>query len=570
MKTPPHLLPVSVLSLDLEDPSEENFLQHLHRAIGQGSRWIVVPFGFPAVKSQDIYFSRLAKKHRIHLVAGFLQKRKRIAKIYEPSGKIAGEYAQTHQLPDEKFVPGNKLAPIQTKQGTVGLSIGSDIYFPEIHWSLAQQGADFLIHLDVDRGVNDHFYSTISPKVRAFDVHRPFLIARPSSNVLKLVHNEEMEIAGTPMNPSVIYDQNGAILASTGFSQGVATAQLRFEQHCISREKKSNTPVAKGLDVWKLYFNDSREKYFGLLRKPYAPKKKPSYSKRNIRVAILTHRFSEQLGKNDATLLELVNKACKQKPDIIICTEMEKEARPETPAIAATIKKVIAQSKRANAYMLIGGMRAHKPDSPQDRTSHGWLWNRKGERVFESIIMLYGKGVGQACFDTDFGRIGIRLCGDVYAPELDRLFALQGADIVLNPSMSWGASGSINTELSQARAMDNGHFIANAHLAFSDAGQRSHVIDPMGAILASSAYYESSVLVTDIDLDAPRGVFVKSGERKFDRHAYLAEYRGKHSHRLFSQQQLLKLRRPELYHMLDTDRPDHPFTTRDRGDGKLE
>lgn len=509
----------------------------------------------------------MARTHRVHLVAAHREGRRNVARVYAPSGKVAGEYAQTHRLPGENHSTGDMLAPVSTRIGKIGLSIGSDIYFPEIHWSLAQQGADLLVHLDVDRGVRDHFHSVLSPKVRAFDTHRPFLIARTSSRSLKLVHNEEMEIAGVPMSGSVIIDQNGATLASTGFSQGVATAILRTEQHCQSEEHAANLPLSRGTDVWKMYFNDSRARYFAPLRRAHAPPRKPRYRKRRIRVAVLSHFYAHQLGKDDAALLKLLREACAAKPDIVVCTEMEREACPDDPRVAARLRKMVDTCRKAGSYLLVGGIRASKPGTPQDRASHGWLWNRKGKRVFESVIMLYGYGCGQECFDTDFGRIGIRLCGDVYAPELDRLFALQGADIVFNPSMSWGASGAINAELGQARAMDNGHYIVNAHLAFSDAAQRSQVIDPNGAIVAASAYYENSVLLADIDLDGKRGIFIPGGKRKVDPKSYLAGYRGNVAWKLLPQSELLKLRRPELYHLLDTDLPDHPYTTRDRGDG---
>jgi predicted amidohydrolase len=434
---------------------------------------------------------------------------------------------------------------------------------------LARQGADFLVHLDIDRGVHDHFYEVLSPKVRAMDCHRPFLIARTSSQTLCLVHNEEMEIAGTPMAPSVIIDQNGTVLASTGFSQGVATATLRTRQYCRSIESEANLPLSRGLEAWKLYFNDSRSKYFAPLRRKFATPRKSAYKKRKIRIAVVTHRFAHQIGKKDAPFLQLVREACRHRPDIVVCTEMETECKPEQPRIKTHIQKLVAACAKTDSHLLIGGIRVSKPSSPQDRSSHAWLWDRRGKQIFESAIMLYGRGCGQGICDTDFGRIGVRLCGDVYAPELDRLFAAKGADIVFNPSMSWGPSGQINAELGQVRAMDNGHYIVNAHLAFSDPGQRSQIIDPMGGIVAASAYGEDSILVSEIDLDSPRGIFIPSGCREIDPQSYLAAYRSRTTFALFSQRKLLKLRRPELYEGIDQDRPDDHYVTRDRGDGCL-
>lgn len=561
-----------MLSLDREDRSTETLLDHIGLARKQGSRLVVIPFGFPLlpVGAERPFFSGLARRHRMMVIAGRREKPgHNVVRVYLPSGEMAGEYQQIHRIPGETHRPGAALHPITSPMGKIGLSAGSDLYFPETHWSLAQQGADILVHLDIDRGVHDHFYSVLSPKTRAFDCHRPFLLARPSSRSLKLVHNEELEIAGTPMSGSTILDQNGAILASTGFSQGVATAALRTGQHCRSEESDANLPLSRGLDVWKLYFNDSRARFFAPLCQPASVPRKPRFRKRRIRVAVLSHWFTHQLGKEDALLRRLLREACTARPDIVVCTEMEAECQPETPSVARRIRHMVRACRDVGAYLLVGGIRPAKPGTPQDRISHARLWDRTGKLVFESAIMLYGQGSPPKCLDTDFGRIGIRLCGDVYAPEIDRLFALQGTDIVFNPSMSWGASGLINTEIAQARAMDNGHYIVNAHLAFSDAAQRSQVIDPNGVVVAASAYWENSVLLADIDLDSKRGIFVPSGRRKIDPVAYLAASRSEVTWKLVAPSTLMKLRQPEIYHLLDADRPDHPYTTRDRGDGCL-
>ncbi|HWL51171.1 MAG TPA: nitrilase-related carbon-nitrogen hydrolase [Chthoniobacteraceae bacterium] len=565
-------MPVAVLAIDLEDQESASLERWLRRAAARGALLAVVPFGAAGKKGPEArdFFARQAREAGLIVVAGWEEGNRRKGVVFSARGEILGEAEQTHALPGETFERGNVIRPIATPLGMLGLSLGSDLYFPEVHWSLSQQGAEILIHLEGPSPVYDHFYSVLSPKVRALDVNRPFLIARPSSEVISIVHNEEMEIAGSPLAGSVILDQNGAQLASTGFSSGLAMADLRLQQRCRSLEKGANIPMHRGNDLWRLYFNDSRKRFFGALRQPYQPGPKPEYRKRKIKVAILSHFYGDQIGKDDAVPLALLREACAAQPDIVVLTEMEQGCRPDDPAIASLLEKMVAMTREAGSYLLIGGVRPPSEDDAQyngRRSSHGWLWNREGEKVFESRIMLYGRGCGQEVFDTDFGRIGIRLCGDVYAPELDRLFALAGADIVFNPSMSWGPSGLLNTEFNQARAMDNGHYIVSAHLAFSDAGQRSHVIDPMGGVVAASPYYTRGVAIAEIDLDSPRGVFVPDGVREVEPGCYLEGYRSTASHRLVPPSELLRLRRPELYEGVDADRPDHPFTTRDRGDG---
>ena len=98
-------------------------------------------------------------------------------------------------------------------------------------------------------------------------------------------------------------------------------------------------------------------------------------------------------------------------------------------------------------------------------------------------------------FKTDFGVIGMILCGDIYSPEICRALALQGAEIIFCPSQSWGASGQFNLWMQQARAIDNAVYMAAAHFPMSDVSQRSYVIDPYGYPLAASHYWRDSVVL---------------------------------------------------------------------------
>jgi len=576
-------LTVGVVALDQENPpaDAQHFLENfLQRAANRGVRLVAVPIGFvPSGVSPYVHFSALAARLQLFLAAGFAENGAVKGALFGPDGTLLGETAQTHTLPGEKIRPGDSIAPIETALGKIGLSLQSDLYFPETHWCLVQQGADLLIHLEGERHPADHFYSVISPKVRALDLNRPLLIARPSSRLLKLVHNEEMGISGTPMAASIIYDQNGAPVAGTGFAQGFAMADLQLSQHCVSIESSANIPMEKGNDIWRLYFNDSREHHFAALTRPYNPPPRPACRKRKVRIAVITHHYGKQLGKCHEPLLALVEEACREQPDVVLLTEMEQECRPDSPEMAETLRQLVAMTAKAGSYLIIGGIR-REDETPEERrrglasrTSHGWVWDRGGKRVFESRIMLYGRGTGQGYYDTDFGRIAIRLCGDVYSPELSRLFAMQGVEIVFNPSMSWGASGLINTELNQARAMDNGHYVVSAHLAFSDPGQRSHVIDPTGCVVGASRYACDAVLLSEIDLDTPHGVFVRSPEPRLpgDNETYLAQYRSPQVHRLVPMQELLAHhRRPELYQSLTWDLPSSFFIRGNRGDGKAK
>lgn len=102
--------------------------------------------------------------------------------------------------------------------------------------------------------------------------------------------------------------------------------------------------------------------------------------------------------------------------------------------------------------------------------------------------------------DTRLGRIGMLVCSEVYVPELTRLLALQGADLVVYP-----AGGAINELLATWRTLLWARAIEN--LVFTVASQNLYAPDEQGVgqiaaperILAASP--TEGLLVADLDLD---------------------------------------------------------------------
>jgi predicted amidohydrolase len=67
-------------------------------------------------------------------------------------------------------------------------------------------------------------------------------------------------------------------------------------------------------------------------------------------------------------------------------------------------------------------------------------------------------GTAVPIFQTDFGRVGIQICYDNWFPEVVRLLAYQGADLILYPNAGY------YPELMAARATDSGVWIAVSSL----------------------------------------------------------------------------------------------------------
>lgn len=97
-------------------------------------------------------------------------------------------------------------------------------------------------------------------------------------------------------------------------------------------------------------------------------------------------------------------------------------------------------------------------------------------------------GSGYPVFQTDFGRVGMMICYDVFFPDPARALAAQGADIILMPI--WGGDET----LASARAIENGVF-----LVASGYDHPTYVMDPNGKRVAQ-APQRGEAAIAEIDL----------------------------------------------------------------------
>lgn len=108
--------------------------------------------------------------------------------------------------------------------------------------------------------------------------------------------------------------------------------------------------------------------------------------------------------------------------------------------------------------------------------------------------------------------LGLATCYDLRFPELLRVLALRGAELVLLPSAFTAVTGAAHWEpLVRARAIENQVFVvAPGQWGRTGAGIVCHghsmVVDPWGVVLASLGAEGDGVVMADIDLDRLREV----------------------------------------------------------------
>lgn len=98
-------------------------------------------------------------------------------------------------------------------------------------------------------------------------------------------------------------------------------------------------------------------------------------------------------------------------------------------------------------------------------------------------------GIDYPVFETDFGKVGMMICYDVFFADPARALALRGAELILMPI--WGG----NVTLAKARAIENHVFLAAAGYDYP-----THILDPDGAIVAEAKDRGTAAIAT-IDLN---------------------------------------------------------------------
>jgi nitrilase len=118
---------------------------------------------------------------------------------------------------------------------------------------------------------------------------------------------------------------------------------------------------------------------------------------------------------------------------------------------------------------------------------------------------LVEPGTDIVVVDTPFGRLGLAVCYDLRFPELFRIMAVQGMELLALPSAFTAMTGKAHWEpLLRARAIENFcYVIAPAQGGIHVSGRETHgdtmVVDPWGTVL-SRLPKGPGIIVTDVDL----------------------------------------------------------------------
>jgi predicted amidohydrolase len=282
-----------------------------------------------------------------------------------------------------------------------------------------------------------------------------------------------------------------------------------------------------------------------------APVKLPpplTASKRKIRVSLI----EAHVGIND--LLARLDEAGRKGSDIACTYELVWIAGPDAKQIArmtakakAQLARVAEKARQHRMYLLISGV------IDRIERNEAILYGRDGREVgrYHKIAKTHDEmipGNAAPVLETDFGRIGVRICADEWMMELDRCYAVQGADIVFTPTQSWGPDALFRNLRDISRAMDGCVYLAECTHASSEALHRSMIVDPAGAVVARAEHNRAGIVTAEIDL-GHRPLRWQRVYRPHKPQGYLPEYQSTQLPQSSPdlRETILRCRRPVLY-----------------------
>jgi predicted amidohydrolase len=220
-------------------------------------------------------------------------------------------------------------------------------------------------------------------------------------------------------------------------------------------------------------------------------------------------RSLEMIDKAGAANADLI--LLPEEPDVVGCPRERESELPE-PIPGGPLFQQFAERAKANNIYVAYSQRELDGDQVFNT---GVVIDRNGELVGKYRKMHLAPGefdatlpgnLGYPVFECDFGRVAIGICMDIHYPEMWRIYALKGADVLLFPTMCLDYTGDHIESIVNARAIDNqvylvsSHFIQYPFLSGRSMGH-SRIVDPYGRTLADTSH-RPGLAFADVDLDA--------------------------------------------------------------------
>ncbi len=237
-----------------------------------------------------------------------------------------------------------------------------------------------------------------------------------------------------------------------------------------------------------------------------------------IRIAVVqTETDLQNRAENVTRATGYIKQAAAQGADLVCLPETY--PGPWTTPVDYDAMPALCQAAKQNKLYVAAGLIEPVPDKPgRYYTSHTLIDNQgrvvgtyrrttpAGPWLYRSSFFWdfdWQEANEFPVFDTQWGKVGLAICSEVYMPEVCRALALQGAEIILLPAgVPKGSLWETWRTLIFARAIENLCFTATCQNIFapSDLGL-AMICSPEKIMVESTA---AGVFVADCDLDRLR------------------------------------------------------------------
>lgn len=212
--------------------------------------------------------------------------------------------------------------------------------------------------------------------------------------------------------------------------------------------------------------------------------------------------------KNIALMSEMLDRAGREGCTIVCLPEgwptcdtglgMQKT---ESNTLGGSASVMMSAKAKQYGMYIVSGLYSWKGDTLKNVAV---LYGRQGkiEGIYEKVQLPDSETEAGAVpgntfpvFTTDFGKIGILICWDSAFPEISRILAVNGAEILFCPIWGDVRSNESWKITARSRAMDNGvYFVTNIF------DGHSAIVNPAGDILKESGV-QGTLLTAEIDLN---------------------------------------------------------------------
>lgn len=247
----------------------------------------------------------------------------------------------------------------------------------------------------------------------------------------------------------------------------------------------------------------------------------------SLRVSVVQMNTRDDKAKNIETALRLIDQAAAEGGRLIALPEVwtflgsdEGSREAAEPIPGPTIELLAERARRHDVYIHAGSIQEIRDGDPRMYNTTALIDPRgdiiaKYSKIHMFDVVLDGVATYQesatvspgdeiVLADVDGFTVGLTICYDLRFPELYRILALRGAEIIMQPAAFTLTTGKDHWEvLIRARAIENTvYMVSPAQVGSYDDTHwcwgRSMIVNPWGTVVAT-APDEETVITANLD-----------------------------------------------------------------------